>query len=132
MFCVDDPLNQPLADTYGIVYGTSHQEPMARSTPNEFNKFSSGVWDFSVNAANITQFWIDGVNRAKPYETLYTMGMRGAGDEPLAEGQNIELLEKIIQTQRDILTNAFPNASVTTIPQMWCLCEYCRWRRYLR
>src|ERR1700742_5159073 len=74
MFCVDDVLNQPLADTYGIVYGTSHQEPMARSTPNEFNKFSSGPWDFSVNAQNITEFWIEGVNRAKPFETLYTMG----------------------------------------------------------
>lgn len=122
MFCVDDPLNQALADTMGLVYGTSHQEPMARGTPNEFNKFSSGVWDFSVNADNITKFWVDGVNRAKPFETMYTIGMRGAGDEPLAEGQNIQLLEHIVDVQRQILTNAFPNQSVSTVPQTWCLC----------
>jgi hypothetical protein len=123
MFCIDDPLNQPLADTMGLVYGTSHQEPMARGTPLEFNKFSSGPWDFSLNEQNITQFWVDGVKRAKPFETLYTMGMRGAGDLPLAEGQNIELLEKVVSVQRGIFEQVFGNGSVESVPQMWALCE---------
>jgi hypothetical protein len=123
MFCIDDPMNQMLADLYGIVYGTSHQEPMARGTPLEFNKFSSGPWDFIVNADNITKFWEDGVTRAKPFETLYTMGMRGSGDEPLAEGQDISLVENIVSVQRGILTNAYANQSIETVPQMWCLCK---------
>lgn len=34
MFAVDDPLDQGIAMYYGIVMGTSHQEPMMRSTPS--------------------------------------------------------------------------------------------------
>jgi hypothetical protein len=51
MFGVDDPLNQYIADYYGCVYGTSHEEPMARSIPNEWNYFHPGQnWDFNTNA----------------------------------------------------------------------------------
>lgn len=95
---------------------------MGRSIPNEWNNFGSGAWDFSVNAQNITNFWIDGVNRAKSFETLFTMGMRGSGDEPLVEGEDISLLENVVKVQRKILTDAFPNVSVESVPQMWCLC----------
>lgn len=35
MFYVDDKANAALADYYGIVMGTSHQEPMARATPSK-------------------------------------------------------------------------------------------------
>lgn len=35
MFGVDDPLNQATAEYFGIVMGTSHQEPMMRSTPSK-------------------------------------------------------------------------------------------------
>ncbi|KZS95513.1 hypothetical protein SISNIDRAFT_438997 [Sistotremastrum niveocremeum HHB9708] len=120
-FAVDDPQNQFLADYYGVVMGTSHEEPMARSTPNEWNEFGSGPWDFTTNAANITAFWKEGVERAQPYETLYTVGMRGLGDLPLTNGENINLLENIISIQRGLLTDANPGVNITKIPQMWCL-----------
>ncbi|KZS95511.1 hypothetical protein SISNIDRAFT_452165 [Sistotremastrum niveocremeum HHB9708] len=120
-FGVDDPENQFLADWYGVVMGTSHEEPMARSIPNEWNEFGSGPWDFSVNADNITEFWKVGVERAKPYETLYTVGMRGNGDEPLSTGESIGLLENVISVQRGLLSDAFPNTNVSKIPQVWCL-----------
>lgn len=35
-FGIDDSQNQFLADLYGIVMGTSHEEPMMRSTPGSF------------------------------------------------------------------------------------------------
>ncbi|KAK0237300.1 hypothetical protein EDD85DRAFT_837135 [Armillaria nabsnona] len=120
-FAVDDPENQRLADVYGIAMGTSHEEPMTRSTPVEWDLFGSGDWNYTSNSANIYQFWVDGVERAKPYETLYTVGMRGAGDLPLSETTNIELLEKVVADQRQILANVFPNVSVETIPQVWTL-----------
>ena len=41
-FCVDDTQNQPLADWYGIAMGTSHEEPMMRSVPVEWNLFGQG------------------------------------------------------------------------------------------
>ena len=79
-FGVDDTQNQPLADWYGIVMGTSHEEPMMRSTPVEWSLFGSGPWDYSVNAQNIYNFWLAGAQRAKPYENIFTVGMRGDGD----------------------------------------------------
>ena len=53
---------------------------MTRSTPVEWDLFGTGPWDYSVNSAAIYQFWLAGAERAQPYENVYTMGMRGAGD----------------------------------------------------
>ena len=51
-----------------------------RSTPNEFSLFGKGSWDYTVNSANINQFWLEGTERARPFESIYTIGMRGFGD----------------------------------------------------
>lgn len=85
MFYVDDTTNAEWADEYGIAMGTSHQEPMARSHPNEWNIQNPplGDWNFTTNAANITEFWTESTQRAKPFETVFTLGMRGNGDRAL-------------------------------------------------
>ncbi|CAA7262063.1 unnamed protein product [Cyclocybe aegerita] len=119
-FCVDDPLNQFLADRYGVVMGTSHQEPFMRSTPNEFNS-SRGKWDYTTNTANINQYWLEGAERAKPFESIYTMGMRGFGDLPLSEETNIMLLESVIANQTQILQGMYGVQDVSAIPQVWTL-----------
>lgn len=121
MFNVDDPENQRLADLYGIVMGTSHEEPMMRSIPNEWNAFGHGAWDFSVNAENITNFWINGTERAKGFEEIYTIGMRGDGDEPLAEGQDIQLLENVVTVQRNIISQVYNISNPALVPQVWTL-----------
>ncbi|KAI0077007.1 hypothetical protein K474DRAFT_1707684 [Panus rudis PR-1116 ss-1] len=120
-FNIDDPQNQPLADWWGIVMGTSHQEPMMRGTPIEWNLFGSGDWNYTTNSQNIYNFWVNGTIRAKPYESIFTLGMRGAGDLPLSETTNINLLEKVVADQRQILTNVFNGTNITDIPQMWAL-----------
>lgn len=76
-FAVDDHLNQVLADWYGIVMGTSHEEPMMRSIPVEWTLFGQGAWDYSTNAQFIYNFWVNSTIRAKPYENIFTVGMRG-------------------------------------------------------
>ncbi|CAE6416313.1 unnamed protein product [Rhizoctonia solani] len=121
MFYVDDVANGALADYYGIVMGTSHQEPMARSTPNEWNLKPRGPWNFTSNAANVTQYWIEGVERVVSYETVYTLGMRGEGDLPLEESTNIKNLENVVEAQRKILAQVYNKSDASTIPQMWCL-----------
>ena len=78
-FCVDDTENQPLADWYGIVMGTSHEEPMMRSVPVEWNLFGNGSWDYAGNQAAVYDFWKVGAERARPYEGVLTIGMRGNG-----------------------------------------------------
>ncbi|KAI0031785.1 hypothetical protein K488DRAFT_78865 [Vararia minispora EC-137] len=120
-FYVDDPENGFVADYYGIVMGTSHEEPIARSIPVEWSLFGQGPWDYSVNADFIYNFWVQGAERAGPYETMWTVGMRGDGDLP-GQNTNIQLLEKILSDQRQILTNEFNGTvPITDIPQSWCL-----------
>ncbi|KAF9481597.1 hypothetical protein BDN70DRAFT_517933 [Pholiota conissans] len=120
-FAVDDPQNQFLADAYGVVMGTSHQEPMMRSTPIEFSLFASGAWDYTTNSAAINNYWLQGAERARPFESVFTMGMRGFGDLPLSETTNIALLQGVIANQTEILQTAFNETDVSTIPQVWCL-----------
>ena len=78
-FCIDDDQNQSLADWYGIVMGTSHEEPLMRSLPPEWNIYGKGSWDYSTNQKNVYDFWKVGAQRARKYEGVFTMGMRGAG-----------------------------------------------------
>lgn len=44
---------------------------------------------------------------------------------PLGTSTNVQLLEKIVEDQRDIFQDVFGNETdVATIPQMWCLCAH--------
>ncbi len=119
-FADDDSLNMILADEYGIVMSTSHHEPMMRAD-KEWNRYGEGRWEYSTNPENIYKFWVDGAKRNRNYESIYTLGMRGQEDRPMSEGENVELLEKIIGDQREILTNVFADRDVTDVPQVWCL-----------
>lgn len=101
--------NAKLADTYGIVMGTSHHEPMCRAGVEWQRSYSeygdSNEWDFAQNEQAITKFWEEGIERNKGFENLYTLGMRGESDSAL-EGSledNINLLKKVITTQKNIL-----------------------------
>lgn len=78
--------NQILANKMGIVMGTSHHEPMSRNKP-EWDVFGKGPWDWT-NKDVLKDFWRYGAERAKGVETLFTMGMRGDGDEPLTDASN--------------------------------------------
>ena len=118
-FDTDDPLNPKLADEYGIVMGTSHQEPMMRAW-KEWDREGHGAWDYSKNADALDDFWRKGIERNKNYETVTTIGMRGNGDEPMSEGANISLLEKIVANQRKIIGDAL-HTDPATVPQDWAL-----------
>ena len=79
MFNVDDPRNQPLADEYAIVMGTSHTEPMVRATA-EWSKVAKGAesgWSWATNNATLYDYFLEGAQRAAPYENVVTVGMRG-------------------------------------------------------
>ncbi|KAF5375395.1 hypothetical protein D9615_007918 [Tricholomella constricta] len=119
-FAIDDNQNQFLADMYGVVMGTSHQEPMMRSTPNEFSLYGKGTWDYVGNTQNIKDYWLAGAQRAKPFESVYTLGMRGFGDLPLSEETNIQLLQQVVADQADILKSVY-GTDIESIPQIWTL-----------
>jgi glycosyl hydrolase family 115 (putative glucuronidase)/glycosyl hydrolase family 115 len=105
-FAEDDPLNHATATLYGVVMGTSHEAPMMRGI-EEWNRHPSGTgeWSFVRNAAAIKAYWRDGAQRMKDQniEGVITLGMRGNGDVSLPDGDGIELMSSIIDSQRQIL-----------------------------
>ncbi|MGB9468308.1 MAG: glycosyl hydrolase 115 family protein, partial [Candidatus Acidiferrum sp.] len=118
-FNQDDPLNPKLADEYGIVMGTSHHEPMLRAQ-QEWKRHGEGPWDYSTNGEVLREFWTEGIERNKNYESIVTLGMRGDGDMPMSEESNVALLEKIVSDQRKILADKM-NPDLRKIPQDWAL-----------
>ncbi|KAJ9091801.1 hypothetical protein QFC21_007104 [Naganishia friedmannii] len=85
----------------------------------EWNHYS-GPWNYTSNKEELETYWKYGADRAAPYETLFTVGMRGNGDIPLS-GISTKLLEKTVADQRNILKNAHPDKKIEDIPQMWCM-----------
>jgi len=119
MFNVDDPLNPKVADEFGIVMSTSHHEPMMRAH-NEWSMFKGGVWDYNKNKEKLREFWRGGIERMGKYESVVTVGMRGDGDEGMAEETAVDLLQTIIKDQRGIIEKVTKKPANET-PQVWAI-----------
>jgi hypothetical protein len=117
-FAADDPLNAKLADEYGIVMGTSHEEPMM-CAEKEWKR-SDGPWSYVTNSAKIDAIWRGCMERDKNYEQIVTLGMRGVNDTPMSASANTDLLEKIVADQRQILKETV-NPALDKVPQVWAL-----------
>ena len=124
-FNEDDTNNPVLADEYGIVMGSSHQEPMLRAQKEWDRRYQKtiGSWNYAKHPDIVSNFWREGIARNKNYESIITIGLRGANDTPMAPGgpeANMALLEKIVDVQRKIIADEV-NPDVTKVPQLWCL-----------
>jgi hypothetical protein len=126
----DDPQNMILADAMGVVMGSSHHEPMTRAQ-NEWHRHTDkgvtgGAWNYATNAENLRRFWRGGIERmvskgnGQRYESVVTIGMRGDGDEAMAEGTAIPLLESVVAAQRSIIEEVTGKPASET-PQIWAL-----------
>ncbi|PRY82230.1 glycosyl hydrolase 115 family protein [Alkalibacterium olivapovliticus] len=122
-FYEDDEKNIETADLYGVVIGTSHHEPMNRPH-GDWKAHKKGPWDYATNKDYLQEFWAQGIERSKPFETIINLGMRGDGDEPmggdLSFQEKIELMETIIADQRQIIQETM-DSPVEAVPQMWAL-----------
>jgi hypothetical protein len=123
-FNEDDPENPRLADEYGIVMGTSHQEPMLRSQQEWDRRYfkTLGHWNYIKYPDTLVNFWREGIRRNKNYESVITMGLRGANDTDMGGDlkSNIAMVEGIVAKQQKILREEM-NPDITKTPQMWCL-----------
>ncbi|MFA9391986.1 MAG: glycosyl hydrolase 115 family protein [Prolixibacteraceae bacterium] len=119
IFNEDDPLNPKTADEYGIVMSTSHHEPCMRSH-NEWYKFDGGEWNYETNKKKLQEFWRGGLERMGTYESVVTVGMRGDGDDGMAEETAIGLLQTIIKDQRKMIADVTGKPANET-PQVWAI-----------
>ena len=124
-FNEDDPANAATADLYGIVMGTSHQEPMMRAQ-KEWDRLpqsvTGGPWNYATHPDVLDSFWRAGLSRNKNFENIITLGLRGENDSEMVHGtdQAIDLLNKIIPAQRRIIAETI-NPDLTEVPQVWAL-----------
>lgn len=121
-FNEDDPDNPRLANEYGIVMGTSHQEPMLRAQ-KEWDRSdgkTNGAWDYHQTNQQpvLQQFWRAGVRRNRAYESIFTLGLRAENDSAAELGK--DLTEQVIEAQRRILAEEI-SPDLARIPQLWCL-----------
>ena len=117
-FAADDPLNAKLANEYGVVMGTSHEEPMM-CAEKEWQP-GDGPWNYATNRRRIDRFWRHCIARDRGYEEVVTLGMRGHNDTPMSAGDNIALMERIVADQRGILRQTL-GPDLDRVPQVWAL-----------
>lgn len=120
-FNEDDPENPRLADEYGIVMGTSHQEPMLRAQQEwdrgPGTKYGRWNWNDINQRPPLIQFWRDGIRRNKNYESILTLGLRAENDSGHPIGK--DLTGEIINIQRKILAEEM-NPDLPKVAQLWC------------
>jgi hypothetical protein len=124
-FNEDDPTNAATADMYGIVMGTTHQEPMLRAQ-KEWDRLpatmTGGPWNYATHPDTLNTFWREGLARNKDFESIITIGLRGENDTEMVKGtdQAIDLLNKIVPAQRKIIAETV-NTDLTKVPQVWAM-----------
>lgn len=116
------PGNKEMAQKYHIVIGSSHAEPMLRNNVDEWKPKIYGDYNYFTNKAKVDQYWQERLDELKSAqnETIMTLGMRGVHDSKM-EGakdlnESIEMVEKIILNQREMLSNTFKKP-LAEIPQ---------------
>lgn len=123
-FNEDDPLSPKVANDMGIVMGTSHHEPMMRSQKEYTRRRDEvGPWDYEQNPERLDKFFTEGIEHAKDYDNIITIGMRGDGDVAMGKGddaENIKTLGKVIESQRKIIGKV-TGKKVNQVPQLWAI-----------
>lgn len=117
------PGAKEVADSCGIVIGTSHCEPMMRNNVGEWNVTLRGNYNYITNKENVQRYWIERLKETGSYENFYTIGMRGihdSGMEGVGKDLNAqtEALQQVIDDQRVLLAK-YVDKCVDRIPQQF-------------
>ena len=117
------PGAKEVADSCGIVIGTSHCEPMMRNNVGEWKVSERGDYNYITNKEGVQNYWIDRLKETGQYENFYTIGMRGVHDsgmEGVGDGldEQTAALQRVIDDQRELLKK-YVNKHVEQIPQQF-------------
>lgn len=118
------PENYEVAKEYAIVRGSSHVEMMLRDNKSEWDEKTMGPYNWFTNKDRIIKYWRDAVEKYGKYENIYTLGMRGIDDVPLAGAETPEaravVISEVIAEQRKILSDVL-HRPIDQIPQILTL-----------
>lgn len=110
------------ADSFGIVLGSSHCEPMLRNNTGEWDTTLRGPYNYITNRAAVLQYWEERVKETAGRDALYTIGMRGIHDGPM-EGvktmeEKVPAMRSVIADQRAMLQRILKR-DASTVPQVF-------------
>ena len=102
------PFAKALADSFGIVVGSSHCEPLLRNNVDEWHVEERGAFDYRTNREAVHQYWIERLQEvSKSNENMFTIGMRGIHDSPMegykTEQEKFDGLQQVINDQQELL-----------------------------
>jgi len=100
------PENVALADKYAIVGGASHCEPLLFNNIH-WDVKTRGPWDFAENRDAVHSVWEENVKARAGQEAVWTLGIRGIHDGPMAGPQDlptrINTVTEVFKDQRALL-----------------------------
>ena len=114
------PDNKLVADSFAIVMGSVHCEPLLFNNASEWDRKTMGEWNYVTNRDGINKVLRKRVNENGKFENVYTLAMRGIHDAVMAGNLTLEeqarVLEKAFDDQREILSSEI-NKPADQIPQ---------------
>ncbi len=111
-----------MADSCGIIIGTSHCEPLLRNNVGEWSVKKRGAYNLFSNRKAVEDYWTERLKEVKGGEYIFTIGMRGIHDGSM-EGvktrkEKLIGLQAAIDCQRDLIKKYF-NKDVESVPQVF-------------
>ena len=114
--------NKEMADSCGILIGTSHCEPLLRNNVAEWDHSKRGAYNYITNREQVQQYWIERLQQVKGSEELFTIGMRGIHDGSMegvkTKKEKLEGLQQVIDDQRELIRKYY-NKNVEQVPQVF-------------
>jgi hypothetical protein len=111
-----------VADSCGIIVGSSHCEPLLRNNVGEWNVALRGHYNLISNRDSVLAYWAERLKETNRGDYLYTIGMRGIHDGSM-EGVNTlkektDGLQAAIDAQRMLIAR-YVNKDVKKVPQVF-------------
>ena len=102
------PGAKAMADSCGIVIGTSHCEPMLRNNVDEWDADKRGAFNYRTNREQVHQYWTERLQEVKKSkDNMFTIGMRGIHDSSMegykSEQEKFDGLQQVINDQQELL-----------------------------
>ena len=114
--------NKEMADSCGILIGTSHCEPLLRNNVAEWDHAKRGDYNYITNRDQVKQYWTERLQQVKGSEELFTIGMRGIHDGSMegvkTKEEKLDGLQQVIDDQR-LLLRKYYNKDVEHVPQVF-------------
>ena len=114
------PENKLVADSFAIVMGSVHCEPLLFNNASEWDKKTMGDWDYVNNKEMLDRVLRQRVVDNSPYENVYTLALRGLHDKAMGGSsdmkERVKLRGDALNAQRQLLVDVIKKPA-NEIPQ---------------